>query len=89
MDGARAGKPVFVRANIYVNDMFLYITTFGFQQNEWSQRNMPSGSASNAHKRSRTGVHKSLSPGRQADQATGVRTTAPNISEPLLWFPKF
>jgi hypothetical protein len=28
MDGAWAGKSVFVRANIYVNDMFLYITTF-------------------------------------------------------------
>jgi len=89
MDGARAGNPVFVRANIYVNDMLLYITIFGFQQNEWSHRNMPSGSASNAHKRSRTGVHKFRSPGRQANQATGVRTTAPNISEPLPWFPKF
>jgi hypothetical protein len=34
MDGARAGKLVFARANIYVNDMFLYITTFGSKQNE-------------------------------------------------------
>jgi len=89
MDGASAEKPVPVRANIYANDMFLYITTFGFQQNEWLHRNMPSRSASNAHKLSRTGVHKSRSLGRQGDQATGVRTTAPNVSEPPLWFPKF
>jgi len=89
MDGAWAENPVFVRANIYGNDMFLYITTFGSQQNEWPHRNMPSGSVSNTQKRSHTGVHKSGSPGRRADQAAGVRTTAPNISEPPLWFPKF
>jgi len=89
MDGEWAGKPVFVRANIYANDMFRYITTFGSQQNESSHCNTLSGSISNTHKRSLNGMHKSWSPGRQADQATEVCTTAPNISEPALWFPKF
>jgi hypothetical protein len=79
MGGASAGKPVFVRANIYVNNMFLYITTLGSQQNDWSHRSMPSGSVSNTRH-----AQGCTNPGRQADQATGVRTTAPNISEPHL-----
>ena len=56
MNGASAGKPVFVWANIYVN-MFLYITTLGSQENEWSHRNIPSGSVSNTHTHTHTHTH--------------------------------